>query len=353
MPRGYQQALGHFSWGLDPTTRKPWTPAALAQAATTSPALAHDLRVVMKKAKDTVGTPLPTLAHLYSEGLLASDPRKQKTGAVTRRFDDVYAWAVAARMGPPALQPAAQKAAISTLMSWATKYKPNGNPINEQKFLSMFQAADLVMPLMSAAQQQTVRKWIHSFVPAAEHFPLQGMCKINNWKTFSLQIRGAAATAVGDQAALGKVRHELDTLLKETIRSDGSSLDFHHRDSFHYHLYNSEALLDLAMYAPGAVSDTSKARIEKTFAFVKPYYLGQKKHLEFKNTQVAFDRYRAANGETKYAPHQWDPHEADALLQRARAFFPAVRAWSGGSEARNAGVRNELGASLRWPARAA
>ena len=52
-----------------------------------------------------------------------------------------------------------------------------------------------VMPLMSAAQQQTVRKWIHSFVPAAEHFPLQGMCKINNWKTFSLQIRGAAATA--------------------------------------------------------------------------------------------------------------------------------------------------------------
>lgn len=350
-PRGFQQALGHFSWGLEPTTRRPWTPASLQQAAATHPALARDLRKLLKTARATVGTPLPTLTKISSEGLLASDPRKQKSGAVVRRFDEVFSWAVAARLGPPALQAQAQQAAVSTLMSWAGKYKPTGNPINEKNFLPLFQAADLVMPLMSAPQQAVVRKWMGSFLRAAKDYPLEGMCQINNWKTFSLQIRGAAATALGDRAELAKTGKELEALLKKTIEPDGSSLDFHHRDALHYHLYNSEALLDLAMYAPGAVTDTSRRLIARTIEFVEPYYRGTATHVEFKKSKVAFDRYRAENGETKYSPHQWDPREADKVLQLARAVFPSVRGWTSASEAKGAGLRNELGASLRWPGR--
>ncbi len=350
-PPLFKQALGRFSYGLDPSTRRPWTPAALQAQMTRSPALTRDVKATLATAKATVGTPLPTLTIMYSEGLLASDPRKIKSGAVTRRFPEVYSWAVAARMGPPELQAKAAKATITTLLSYTAKYKPTGNPINEHNFLPMFQAADLVMPMMTAPQQKAARAWLHSFITAAEHYPLQGMRKVNNWKTFSLQIRGTAAQALGDTKALSKTSHELDTLLEATIRADGSSLDFHHRDAFHYHLYNSEALMDLAMYLPGAVSDASKRRIEKTFEFIKPYYLGQKTHVEFAHSKVAFDRYRATHGEAKYKPHPWNPREADALLQRARALFPSLRPWSQLAEENDAGIRNELGASMRWPAR--
>jgi hypothetical protein len=349
--RAANVAMGHFSWGMDPATRKPWTPASIQKALATDPALARDLKATLKRATTTIATPLPTISKMDSEGLLASDPRKIKSGAVTRRFDDVYAWAVAARLGPPALQAKATQATIDTLMSYAQKYKPTGNPINEHNFLPFFKAADLAMPLMSAHQQKVVRAWMQSFVHAAEHFPLPGMEAINNWKTFSLQIRGTAATALGDRAELAKTSKELESLLKKTIRADGSSLDFHHRDAFHYHLYNSEALLDLAISAPGAVSETSKKLIEKTFTFIKPYYLGQKKHMEFQHTQVAFDRQRAAAGEKKYQPHPWDPREADKQLQRARAIFPSLRPWSAKSEAAGAGLRGEFEASLKWPQR--
>jgi hypothetical protein len=44
--------------------------------------------------------PLPPIAHIYSEGLLASDPRKVKTGQTLKRFDEVTAWAFAARLAP-------------------------------------------------------------------------------------------------------------------------------------------------------------------------------------------------------------------------------------------------------------
>ena len=53
---------------------------------------------------------------------------------------------------------------------------------------------------------------------------------------------------IRDAAFFDWLESHLDGLLARTINADGSSLDFHHRDAFHYHLYNSRALLDLVAY---------------------------------------------------------------------------------------------------------
>lgn len=345
------QALGALSWGLNPATRRPWTPASLRAAMETSPGLARDVQAQLKRARATVDQPFRAIPRINSEGLLASDPRKIETQKTLKRLDDVQAWAFAARFAQEPLRSKAKAAVTSSLLDWAKTYKPTGNPINENRLLSLVEAADLALPTMKAGDQQKVRGFLKNLLHTSETVKLQGLCDINNWRSFNLQIRAATAAALGDRAALGRVSKALDGLLKRTIEADGSSFDFHHRDAFHYHVYNLEALVGLAASVPQAVSPESRRRIESAVEFMKPYYLGQKQHLEFQHTKVQFDIARRDAGEPKYQVHVWDPHEADALLQRARAIFPGVRAWSAGAEPDRMSQRYELQASLLWPAR--
>lgn len=93
----------------------------------------------------------------------------------------------------------------------------------------------------------------------------------------------------------------------------------------------------------------SLARIEKTFAFVEPFYAGRKHHREFEDTQVGFDRTRAERGDARYQPHRWDPREADPLLRSAGK--TALRGWTAAADARRGEVDADVVASLRWPGR--
>ncbi|MFO0598109.1 MAG: alginate lyase family protein [Myxococcaceae bacterium] len=346
-----RQPLGHLSWGTDPKTNRPWTPAGLQAAMATNPALARDVPAMLKRAAQTVGQPLPPLKRIYSEGLLASDPRKIETGKTLKRFDDVAAWGFAARMAPSPLKEQCQQRITQTLLAWSKTYVPTGNPINENRFLSFFQAADQALPTTTADQQAKVRGWIKSFVTTSEHVHLAGLCDINNWRTFNLQIRATGAAVIGDQAAMKRASAALDSVLKRTIAANGESFDFRHRDALHYHVYNLSALLNLASLTPQVLTTDAKRRIEHAVTFMKPYYLGTKKHLEFQHTQVAFDIERRNAGEPAYQVHRWDPREADDVLQLARAVFPSVRGWTAKAEADGMGARQELMATLRWPAR--
>lgn len=345
------QALGTLSWGLNPATRRPWTPAGLRAAMETSPALARDAKGLLKRARNTVDQPFRAIPRIFSEGLLASDPRKIETQKTLKRLDDVQAWAFAARFAEEPLRSKAKAAVTAALLDWAKTYKPTGNPINENRLLPLIEAADLALPGMKPGEQQRVRGFLKELLRTSEEVRLPGLCDINNWRSFNLQVRGAAAAVLGDRAATARVSKALDGLLKRTVEADGSSFDFHHRDALHYHVYNLEALVGLAASVPRAVSPESRRRIERALEFMKPYYLGRKKHLEFQHTQVQFDLDRRNAGEPSYQVHRWDPREADAVLQRARAVFPAIRAWSGAAEAGRMRERYELLASLQWPAR--
>jgi hypothetical protein len=65
----------------------------------------------------------------------------------------------------------------------------------------------------------------------------------------------------------------------------------------------------------------------------------------------SFDAYRAQHGEARYQPHEWDPRDADPLLQRARAMFPGLRPWTGPAEGKRAPASEQLATSLQWPQR--
>ena len=341
LPAGAALPLGRMNWGVDPSG-KPWTPKTLAAALPHNPALEAQYKKAMKQAEKALTLEYPVLARFDSEGRLAGDPRKVRTAAARKTFEPLFALAVASRFGPPGLAAKAQAKALPVLMQWVKTYKPEGNPINETGFPQLFRTLELMRPFMSDAQVKETRGWLREFIRVHDRVELQGLCKVNNWYDWRLAIQGAAAKALGDDKALASVRAKLDKQVPQSVKGDGSTFDFHHRDALHYHLYTVQAWTTLATVAPEAFTQRARAEVLKSLQFIRPYYEGKKIHVEFVKSQVAFDKARARNGEAEYQPHAWNPREADVVLQQARAVFPEIRAWSAPSTAKNDTLSREL-----------
>ncbi|MBM4378842.1 MAG: alginate lyase family protein [Deltaproteobacteria bacterium] len=341
LPAGAELPLGNMNWGVDPSG-KPWTPQTLAAAMQTQAGLAAWYQKAFKNAEQALGQEFPVLERFDSEGRLKGDPRKERTAAARKTFDPLFALALTARFGPPELAAKAQARALPVLMGWVNTYKPSGNPINETDFPKLFRSLELMRPFMTEAQVKQTRGWLREFIDVHDRVELQGLCKVNNWYDWRLAIQGAAAKALGNDKLLARVRKDLNAQVAHSVRNDGSSFDFHHRDALHYHLYTLRAWTTLASVAPDAFTPKARAEVLKSIEFLRPYYEGRKTHIEFANTQVAFDKARARNGEETYVPHPWDPKEANSLLQQARAVFPEIRDWTAGAMERNEGLAGEL-----------
>lgn len=68
---------------------------------------------------------------------------------------------------------------------------------------------------------------------------------------------------------------------------DGSSLNFHDRDSIHYHVFNEAAWLKSANYLKEIgeqIPPDVTEKLERSIDFVEPYIKGEKNHLEFVNS---------------------------------------------------------------------
>lgn len=325
-----ESALGRsLHWGRDPSTHKSWTPQSLKAAAVKDPQLATALRDMLRGAKVGLGTKLVAYPTVHTEGTLPGAPSRAQANSAGHQLDLLYKLAVASRFGAPELQQSAGAKAAQALTLWAKTYKPTGNPIDELRFINVFQAADLAAPYLSKGQAKTVQAWTRKFISKGDSFDLIGSEKYNNWNVWRLAVRGVAAEALGDKAEVLKTRKLLDAETKIDIRRDGSTYDFHERDAFHYHLYSLLAYEQLLLLAPQTISPSVRASVEKAVEFIKPYYLGKKSHVEFKHTRVGFDRARAQAGDPEYAPHRWDPADANKELRLANALFPKVRVWTG------------------------
>jgi len=341
LPAGANLPLGQMNWGKDPSGQ-PWTPQTLAAAMATNPALEAQYKKALKQAEKALTGDFPVLERFDSEGRLKGDPRKERTGQARRTFEPLFALSIAARFGPPELAAKAQAKALPVLMQWVNTYKSEGNPINDTAFPHLFRSLELMRPFMSDAQVKETRGWLRSFIKTHDRVDLPGLCAVNNWTDWRLAIQGAAAQALGDEKVLARIRGKVEKQVLHSVREDGSSFDFHHRDALHYHLYTVQAWATLAASAPDALSPKARAEVLKSLEFIRPYYEGTKTHVEFANSQVAFDKARAKNGESTYVPHKWNPREADVVLQYARAVFPEIRGWTAPATAKNDVLTREL-----------
>lgn len=277
-------------------------------------------------AEEAVDEPPSPLPRIQLEGLLPSDPRAQLSMRFYRDVRRIEALGYAyAATGDVRF---AERASIY-MEAWATINQPDGNPINETEISRLIRGLSLVSDAIAPAVRTQVERWLGRMASLQiERRPQWEIARPNNWYSHRLKIVGLVGYALGESRYMRYAEDGYRTQIAQNLRPDGSSFDFHHRDALHYHVYNLEPLVELAIAADkrgtnlyGFQAPTG-ASLERSIAFLLPYVRGEKVHVEFARTSVPFDRQRAQAGVPGFSG-PWDPLRAARLLEMAGYFNPA------------------------------
>ncbi len=279
---------------------------------------------------------------IRTEGLLQGDPKKTATQQALRDMPRIYALALRCKMGSPTYLPQLTR----YLMAWATTNHSRGDPIDDTNLDPVIEAYDMVKGMLAPADATTIRDWLKATADmelnAIYNRPGRAT-STNNWHSHRLKIVGEIAFAIGDTALQGYTVRGIRDQIARNLNPDGSSSDFVTRDALHYHVYDLEPLLTLAIVLQRATGvdyytyvSPAGTSIRHSVQWLLPYLTGEKTHGEFVNSTVEFDRQRARNGEAAYkAGTLFDPKNGVNTLMLAAyfdadpSFMPLARKLSG------------------------
>jgi hypothetical protein len=286
-------------------------------------------RRVADRALLEVPHPIDTIR---SEGLLQGDPKKTATQEALRDMGKMYALALVYKVTGDTVY---LRALEKYLSAWAGTDKPRGDPIDDTNLDPVIEAYDMVKGELPAAEERAVREWLlltASWEITAVYNRPNRATSYNNWHSHRLKVIGEIAFAIGDTALEGYAVRGLVVQIGRNLRADGSSEDFVTRDALHYHVYDLEPLLKLAIVLKRATgtdyytyTSPGGSSIQRSVQWLLPYVTGEKTHAEFVNSTVEFDRRRAQNGEAAYkAGSMFDPKNGVGVLLLAGLFDPSV-----------------------------
>ena len=265
---------------------------------------------------------------IRTEGLLAGNPKKTATQLALRDMNKLYALALVYKVNGDKryLEHAAE-----FLLAWARINHGRGDPIDDTNLDRAIEAYDMLKEQLPKAASDTIKDWLRETARAelgGRYYHPDRPSFYNNWHSHRLKIVGEIAYAMGDTALQGYTIRELKTQLEKNLNPDGSSIDFVSRDALHYHVYDLEPLLKLAIILSRATgvdfynySSLTGSSIKRSVDWLLPYVNGQKTHGEFVNSTVDFDRKRAQNNESAYkAGTLFEPKNGIATLVLAMYF---------------------------------
>lgn len=269
---------------------------------------------------------------IRTEGLLQGNPKKTATAFSLKDMRKMYALALVYRVS-------GDKKYLGQLTvylnAWASTNHPKGDPIDDTNLDPVIEAYDMVKADLAGAEGATVREWLMATAETELSAPYNRpgrATSYNNWHSHRLKIVGEIAFAIGDTALQGYTIRGIKEQIARNLNADGSSSDFVSRDALHYHVYDLEPLLTLAIVLQRATGvnyytyvSPAGTSIKKSVDWLLPYLNGEKTHAEFVNSTVDFDRKRAQNNEAAYkAGTLFDPKNGIATLLLAAFFDPGV-----------------------------
>jgi len=273
------------------------------------------------------GSPIETIR---TASTLESDPDKVKSRASLRDMKSLsalgYAYAVSSRQ-------AYADTAKRIILSWARANQPTGLPIDETKLEPLEVAYALTQSRFSESERDCVGKWLRNL--AAREIQTgqkKAATTMNNWQSHRLKNVGLIGFLLSDPALIDYATRGYKRQIEANLEPDGSSFDFHERDALHYHCYDLEPLLTLAIVARRngvklyEYEAPNGASLPKAVAFLAPYCRGEKEHLEWVHSRVVFDRKRADAGESKFIPGTaFDPRDGRKTFELASYFTDEYR----------------------------
>jgi Alginate lyase len=275
-----------------------------------------ELREQANGALDDAPKPIADIADA-AERLESAENAKRSTGEAAKDMAkiDALAWTWALTND----ERYAAKARLF-IVAWAKTNVSDGHAIKESVFERLIEGYDLLRPGFAANDRTLVDDWLKR---KADLLLKDERVRRENWESHRLKIVGLVATTTGDDKLWNVTDAGFRKHVGVNFNTEGESVDFRRRDAMHYHVYAVQPLLTLACVAKRRGDPiynyraANGASLERAVEFIRPYALGEKKHLEFAKSEVGMDRKRAAAGEKEYAPHYWSGKSASTVFAEA------------------------------------
>jgi hypothetical protein len=288
-------------------------------------ALFDSLQAIADVAMQDEPNPIDTIR---TEGLLQGDPRKTATREALEDVHKLYALAVAYCVTRQ--RQYLDKASVY-LIAWADSNFSRGDPIDDTNLDPAIEAYDMIKSDLVPGERKRISRWFSRTADAEIHARYnqpERATSHNNWNSHRLKIVGEIGFAIDDKNLQNYAINGIKEQIGRNLLPDGSSEDFVSRDALHYHVYDLEPLLKLAIVLQRATGvdyytyqAPSGSSIQKSVEWLLPYLDGRMTHAEFVNSTVDFDRRRAQNGESSYkAGTLFEPKNGVEVLLLAAYF---------------------------------
>jgi multidrug resistance efflux pump len=244
---------------------------------------------VMQAANKVLKQPPRPLKHIISSGV--DDPKNPeliKSRRALRDADNAALLAIAYQITGDKKYFQHIKA---ILLGWAKQYIPNGHPINETRLEGMLWAYDRVRCELSANENQHIHHWLVAIQQAKHNWKFGKSSTRNNLRTHQLKMLIMLDLLLADNKALIADRKLLAKHQKVNLLKGGESIDYQERDALHYHTYNLEAWLEIAL-----LDDNYKEVVNESYAWLIKQLNEGNTHGEFINSKQKIDARRASKG---------------------------------------------------------
>lgn len=264
-----------------------WKPALSTRSMDRLPPALQDY--FLGKADKLLDQAPSPLSVLHSAGITdANDQKRQQTIESLRDSKHSALLAIAYRLTGDVNYLNAAKA---ILLAWANKYIPDGHPINESKFDGMLIAYDMIKCDLSDDSKASFIMWMETMQSKKLEWTFGESSGKNNHRTHQLKMLVMLDKLLNDQEQLTFDRAMLKQHLSVNLFDNGESLDFKERDSLHYHVYDLEAWLELALMGEGE-QDKINRGVEFLLEQLKTGDIDQ----QFVHSKQAIDQQRSDGG---------------------------------------------------------
>lgn len=305
---------------------------ALAHAITTDEQIKAVFEPIKNTAQKALNEAPNPIEMVRSEGLLAGNPAKTASLKAVNDAPKIYALALCYRLYSNEQY---LNKTIEYLTAWAKINKPTGDPIDGTKLEDLIAGYDLIRNKVNTQTQTAIDAWLNTFaneqINSASIKPGK-QTAINNWNSHRLKVITLIAYTLHSEKLEQYIYDEIEKQIAQNLYADGSGFDFKERDALHYHIYTLEPLLKAIIVINRATGKNyytfqskSQSSIQKSVQFLVPFVTGEKTHVEFLNSNVKFDRARAANHEKGYEPANFVPGSGIVVLSLASYFDPSLQ----------------------------
>jgi multidrug resistance efflux pump len=262
-------------------------------------------RRVIQAAEAALQQPPAPVQTIHSAGV--TDQSSADFQASRRGFQDADNFALMALAYRLTGRKQFEAAAGRVVAAWAQTNQPTGMPIDETRLDPFLWGLDLLGPEVRNA---AVIAWLERWQSAVRHYQFGPVTATNNHATHHFKTLVMLDRILGREEEYAKDMVAVERQLKANLNSaDGKSIDYEQRDAMHYHVFDLEAWLEIAL-----VSKCCGESVDRAFQFFERTVAADPGHVEFARSTAAIDKKRAAAGFDYAKPHAFELSRAARLI---------------------------------------